>query len=436
MAARAFFTALHRWAGLTTALFLFTSGITGAIISWDHELDEMLNPHLFKTGMRGAPIPAVELASLIEQRDPQIRVSYFSLQPEAEDASIRFFVAPRIDAATGKRFRLSYDQVFLNPITGEELGRRSSTATWPITRANIMSFLYRFHYSLQIPEFWGSNRWGLWLLGGVAVIWTLDCFVGFYLTLPVRRQPNAARPDAVAKALNRGFWKRWKPSWLIKTSASRYRINFDLHRAFGLWTWGLLFVIAFTGFSLNLYREVFVPVMRTVSSYTPTPYDQRKPAPLERPIQPRYSFADIVERAGDEARRRGWTTSVGAVGYNGQYGIYSVRFYRRGEDHGAGGAGPPQLYYDGLDGRLLGEKLPWTGTAADIFSQAQFPLHSGRILGLPGRILISFMGLVVALLSVTGFAIWWRKHAARASRKRRGLVHRDSGAAAAAAAAE
>jgi uncharacterized iron-regulated membrane protein len=43
----------------------------------------------------------------------------------------------------------------------------------------------------------------------------------------------------------------------------------------------------------------------------------------------------------------------------------------------------------------------------------QFPMHSGRILGLPGRILISAMGLVVAALSVTGVVIWWRKRRAR-----------------------
>jgi uncharacterized iron-regulated membrane protein len=45
--------------------------------------------------------------------------------------------------------------------------------------------------------------------------------------------------------------------------------------------------------------------------------------------------------------------------------------------------------------------------------QAQFPLHSGRILGLPGRILISIMGLVVAMLSVTGIVIWARKRRTR-----------------------
>jgi uncharacterized iron-regulated membrane protein len=53
------------------------------------------------------------------------------------------------------------------------------------------------------------------------------------------------------------------------------------------------------------------------------------------------------------------------------------------------------------------------GTAGDIFLQVQFPLHSGRIAGLPGRILISAMGLAVAILSVTGVVIWLRKRSAR-----------------------
>ena len=80
------------------------------------------------------------------------------------------------------------------------------------------------------------------------------------------------------------------------------------------------------------------------------------------------------------------------------------------------------LYFDGGDGRLLGDRQPWKGTAADIFVQAQFPLHSGRILGLPGRILISAMGLIVATLSVTGVIIWLRKRSARLRSTSRKLV--------------
>lgn len=63
--------------------------------------------------------------------------------------------------------------------------------------------------------------------------------------------------------------------------------------------------------------------------------------------------------------------------------------------------------------------MPWTGTAADIFVQAQFPLRSGRILGLPGRILVSVMGIAVAALSVTGVVIWYRKRRARLAVARR-----------------
>lgn len=79
--------------------------------------------------------------------------------------------------------------------------------------------------------------------------------------------------------------------------------------------------------------------------------------------------------------------------------------------------GHKRLYLDSQDARVIGERLPWQGIAADLFVQAQFPLHSGRILGLPGRILISVMGLVVAMLAVTGVVIWWKKRVARRHRE-------------------
>jgi uncharacterized iron-regulated membrane protein len=42
----------------------------------------------------------------------------------------------------------------------------------------------------------------------------------------------------------------------------------------------------------------------------------------------------------------------------------------------------------------------------------QLPLHSGNIVGLGGRILISLSGLVTAMLSITGVVIWLRKRRA------------------------
>ena len=57
--------------------------------------------------------------------------------------------------------------------------------------------------------------------------------------------------------------------------------------------------------------------------------------------------------------------------------------------------------------------MPGEGSAGDIFMQAMFPLHSGRILGVGGRVLMSLMGLAVATFSITGVLLWARKRKAR-----------------------
>ncbi|MNJ03406.1 hypothetical protein D3C73_1637050 [compost metagenome] len=45
--------------------------------------------------------------------------------------------------------------------------------------------------------------------------------------------------------------------------------------------------------------------------------------------------------------------------------------------------------------------------------QLQLPLHSGRILGMTGRIMMSIMGVFVVMLAITGIVIWERKRRAR-----------------------
>jgi uncharacterized iron-regulated membrane protein len=175
----------------------------------------------------------------------------------------------------------------------------------------------------------------------------------------------------------------------------------------------LLFIVAFTAVSLNLNREVFLPLISTVSTVTPTPFDTRSRATVHEPITPRIDYAGVMERARREAAQRGWDMPIGGMFYTPSFGIYGAQFFHEGADHGTGGVGHATIYIDAVDGTVLGDRRPWQGTVADIFVQAQFPLHSGRILGLPGRILISIMGLVVAMLSVTGVYIWWKKRRAQ-----------------------
>ncbi|ACK52223.1 PepSY-associated TM helix domain protein [Methylocella silvestris BL2] len=394
---------LHRWAGLTMAGFLIVAGLTGAVISWDHELDEWLNPELWRAS-QGAPLSAFELARRVEADDPRALVTYLPLHAKPGEA-LSILVDARVDPATRQLYNLGYDQVFVDPITGQILGRRE----WGeigIDRRHLVPFLYKLHYSLCAPPFLNFDRWGEVLMGSIALLWMADCFFGLFLTLP----PGARGRDASAS----GVWvRRWEKAWRIKLPSAPYRLNFDLHRASGLWLWALLFLLALTGASLNLSKEVAEPVVNFFSSITPSPVDIREERPINEPIMPRLGLADIASRAEAEAERRGWEEPAGAVGYRQQHGIYSVYFFRPGDDHGVAGVGPAELFLDHEEGRVLGDRLPWRGTAGDLFLQVQFPLHSGRIAGFFGRVLISAMGLAVAALAVTGVVIWLQKRNAR-----------------------
>ena len=55
-------------------------------------------------------------------------------------------------------------------------------------------------------------------------------------------------------------------------------------------------------------------------------------------------------------------------------------------------------------------------------------LHMARVFGLPMKIFVCVMGLVITLLSVTGVYIWWKKRKARkSSRKQQDLFVENLG---------
>jgi len=399
---------IHRWAGLFIAVFLFIAGLTGAVISWDHELDEWLNPDLFEATQTGAPLPPLELVSRFEAMDHRARVTSFPLSFE-EGKTAELFVEPRIDPTTGKLYTLDYNQAYLEPSTGDVTGKRY----WgeiSLDRRNLLPFLYKLHYSMHVPDFFNNDRWGVWLMGIVGVVWMFDCFVGLWLTFPAvaRAQPSS-----------KSWMQRWAPAWRVKSNASLYRLNFDIHRAAGLWAWLFLLILAFTSISMNLGTEVVRPVLSKISSLTPEVFDVRTPAPLDKPIAPALTFETAIGLAAKDAKTRSWQEPVGSATYSQEFGVYSISFFEPGAEHGEGGMGTKTLYFDGNTGAGLGDSVPWSGTAADLFMQLQFPLHSGRIAGLPGRILLSVMGIVVAALSLTGIVIWFKKRLARAKAPKR-----------------
>jgi len=128
---------------------------------------------------------------------------------------IAFYVEPRRNPATGEPYVLDFTELYLDPYSGEELGRRRFGE---ISQGvvNLMPFIYRFHYSLALGEI------GTWLLGIAALIWTLDSFVGFYLTLPPWRYPH---PNPPPLSQGRELPLLLPCSRLLRTGESAIRIK-------------------------------------------------------------------------------------------------------------------------------------------------------------------------------------------------------------------
>ncbi|WP_256588815.1 PepSY domain-containing protein, partial [Pseudomonas sp. HMWF021] len=250
-----------------------------------------------------------------------------------------------------------------------------------------------FHYNLTLP-----GNWGLLLMGLVAIAWVIDCFIALWLTFP-RGKP---------------FWKKWSVAWKIK-GGHAYRLNFDLHRAGGLWLWLLLLPIAVSSVAMNLPSQVFKPAVSLFSPIEPSVYEARGRMPHSELGVTQLSYQQAYERALQEGKRLGLTAAIGELYYSFEYNFYGAGFGQ----HDTEAHGKSWLFFHGSDGRLLGQEIAGQGTLGEQFYRLQLPIHGGRIIGFTGQVIIAVLGVMIAGLSGTGVYIWWRKWQARRLSKAR-----------------
>ena len=381
------FVWLHRWTGLTLAAFLILVGLTGSLLAFRTKLEHAINPQLFATSRPGqAVLDLATIAERAEAQAPHSRPEYVSVLTDR----VEITCVPRRDPGTGKLYALDFNHLILDPYTGRELGRRRD-GDLTQGRINVMPFLYNLHSALAM----GAT--GEWVLGVAALIWTLDCFVGFYLTLPRSRGP---------------FWRRWRLAWMVKRRASAFRINFDLHRAGGLWSWALLLIFAWSSVMLAL-RPVYDRVTGALFDY------QAQAMPAHMVEEPRVNWREALTAGerfmGEKARRYGFTiTRPYGIAYLQEYGAYqyAVRCSRDIRSTGWDGS----VWVDGNTGAFRGVLLPSGQHTGNTLSTWLWALHFGDVRdSLPYRVVVSVVGLIIAMLAVTGVYIWWKKRRARAA---------------------
>lgn len=371
----------HRHAGLALAAILFLAGLTGAVLAFQREIDAGLNPGLYRARSSAARLPLDSLKARVEAQLPATAVA--AIQPPWEPGGTALVrVQPRDGA------HLDYDEVFVDPGTGTVQGTRLWGACC-LGRAELVPFLFKLHYTLHLP-----GLWGVWIMGGAAVLWTLDCLVALALSAP-----RGGR-----------MLEGWRRAFSIKAGAGRHRRLLDLHRAPGLWLWGVLLILAVTGVGLNLRDQVFAPLVSVFTPVSP-PIFERPIPPSDRPEE--VTFDGAVAYALSSAQARGRPGYAAYVLHAPELHLYGVAVASQGRGDPRAGLGPDWYYVDARDGRLRTADLAGRGGAGDQIVQARLPLHTGLVLGVWGQVIVCLAGLTTAALSVTGVLVWANKRRAR-----------------------
>lgn len=425
---RHFWVLMHRYVGLAMTIFLIIVGLTGSVLAFKNEIDLWLNPDLLRVEVRDAPmLDPLVLREKAEALDPRYRVDQASLfiepsrsfevwlTPRAKSANIKQLVTlPTLLEAFGNEDGAPV--LYLDPYTGKILGERNLLQGLH-GRKDIIWFLYRLHMTLALPAKYVGL--GARTLGLVALVWTVDCFVSYFLTLP--------KWQRVRTASGRSWWARWSPAWRVKWKASAVRINFDLHRAFGLWTWAMLFIFAWSSVCFNL-EEVYTPVMNTLFGAPPEADPASIPTPSARPAltgEPKMGWYQARDRGrvllNEKSNKDGFTIkreiNLLIDRNTGNYTLCADILMKAEDnqaciefdaDTGAAPPEPPQPTSASDQEEPLSLTIIWWITS----------LHMAAVFGLPMKIFVCLMGLVVTMLSVTGVYIWLKKsRAARLKRK-------------------
>ncbi|MCQ8104739.1 PepSY domain-containing protein [Methylomonas sp. SURF-2] len=387
MKIRHFWVLAHRYTGLALTAFLIVVGLSGSMLAFFKELDTAINPGFFVSAQSGKPVDPANLLETAENLDSAVRADAAWIG----DTAAIVTVSPRSAAPA------AYDQLIFNPYNGELLGRRSST---DLSHGidNLMPFIYRLHYALALDELGG------WILGVSALLWTLDCFVGFYLTLPATGSHRAAHNPP-----GKSYRRRWQAAWLVKWSASGTRINYDLHRAGGLWFWPMLLIFAWSSVYMNL-SGVYDKLMKSLGEYhQPWTDFPDLPQPLQ---QGRIGWRQAREIAESALNRLSLEQGIIVHGPSGfwinrakGFYVYDVRSSADIQERG----GNTRVVVDAENGSVKQVLLATGQYSGNTITSWLLALHTANIWGMPYKILVCLLGMAITMLSLTGLLIWLKK---------------------------
>lgn len=345
---RRFWQKVHRWLGLSFGIILLIAAATGSTMLVADPLDKALNKQLFFVpGGLSVNYRAV-LAGLQDKTPPPERLTL--RPPRAEGESLQAIVRGDWNGT-----------IFLNPTTGDFLGRRGESS-------GLMGVLFTLHSSLC------GGEAGKALLTLTAFAYGMLFLSGVYLWWP----------------------SNWGQAFSIRWTSSRLRALFDWHRVTGAALGGLVLISVASGAYM-----AWPPLAKSVTNLTGA---SLLAPPVANGGPP---GADAIERAVANALAVYPAALVGYVQVPVKADLPIRVRLRLADDPHPNGLTSVWLHPDSAQIIRVDR---WSdldpGTRA---YSIVYPLHTGELWGLPWTILTFCLGGFLSAYGATGLWIWWRR---------------------------
>lgn len=343
---------LHLYIGLAAGLLLMLSGLTGSLLVFREEIETLVYPELMKTVPRDG---RVSLQTVLET----VRRAY----PQDKPFSIRL---PRTPQQTYlMRMNNAHDLfVYADPYSGHILGAHRQEDTFT-------GWIALLHTQLL------SGERGEIILGIGGVLLAMMGVTGLILWWP---RNGKIMP---------GFQIQWSAHWK--------KINFDLHRASGIYAALFLLIVAVTGFSLVFNKSV----AGLINAVTQSP--ARAAPPLSGP--PRAGIPlpslDVLSQLANEI-----LPEAAIIWINFPQTPTAPWVVRKKLPQESHPNGRSFIYLDQYTGRVLQVENISEASLGTRINNVLYPLHIGVIAGLPTRILQVVIGFAPTVLLITGFVMW------------------------------
>ena len=404
------------------------AGITGALLAFHDELDNVFNHKLAYIDKQNMPqLSIATLHDKVISTYPEYNFSSMPTSLEADKSAV--FSVDRVRGQSAKNQpKAPFQEVYINPYNGDILGTRDKEQwAW----RNTMWKVFWLHRDLLLGDI------GKLLLGLIALLWTINCFIGFYLTFP-RAVRNKKSPQKTLPKKRASFIKRWLPAWKIRRKTNTFKLNYDLHHAFGLWLWLMLFIIAWSSVGFNL-KSVYQPVMQAVVGFEGRQGKEREKgrankadqssaqvlsaiAPVSNEtgsavlvnkakVNKDNSIAYLTEQANIAAQNNRVTVeqSLG-IRWVAEKGQWQMRF-KTNKDIGTHG-GASSITVNAVTGKVEKVNFGYQSSFGSKVDQWLSTLHMGNISHgishLLYQVFLALIGLAVAVLSATGVYLWYK----------------------------